>query len=105
MRPTTGAPATTTTLEVAPNPGFQDIPEILIAHVSPLTAAGTVQFTDSTTNTDLGSVPVIAGQAVLVTTALTAGTHTVTATFTPTSPAAFAPSTSSPVTVTVTRLF
>ena len=105
LDPTTGAPATTTTLEVAPNPGFQGIPEILIAHVSPLTAAGTVQFTDSTTNTDLGSVPVIAGQAVLVTTALTAGTHTVTATFTPTSPAAFAPSTSSPVTVTVTRLF
>lgn len=105
LDPTSGAPATTTTLEVAPNPGFQGIPEILIAHVSPITAAGTVQFTDGTTNTNLGSVPVIAGQAILVTTALTAGTHTVTATFTPTNPATFAPSTSSPATVTVTRLF
>jgi len=105
LDPTTGAPATTTTLEVAPNPGYQGIPEILIAHVSPSTAAGTVQFTDTTTNTNLGSVPVIAGQAILVTTALSAGTHTVTAAFTPTNPAAFAPSTSSAVTVTVTTLF
>jgi phospholipase C len=105
LDPTTGAPATTTTLQVAPNPGFQGVPEILIARVSPFTAAGTVQFTDTTTNTNLGSVPVIGGQALLVTTALTAGTHTVTAAFTPTKPAAFAPSTSSTVTVTVAKLF
>jgi phospholipase C len=103
LDPTTGAPATTTTLQVAPNPGFQGIPEFLVAQVSPFTAAGTVQFTDGTTN--LGSVPVIAGQAILVTTALTAGTHTVTAVFTPTKSAAFTPSISSPVTVTVTKLF
>ncbi|MGH7749209.1 MAG: alkaline phosphatase family protein, partial [Candidatus Dormibacteria bacterium] len=63
LDPITGIPTTTTTLQVAPNPGFQGIPEILLASVSPFNATGTVQFKDGATN--LGSpVPVTVGQAI-----------------------------------------
>ena len=62
----------------------------------PFNATGTVQFKDGTTV--LGApVPVTAGFAFLHTSALTTGTHTLTAVFTPTNPAAFGPSTSPPV--------
>ncbi|MBV8994182.1 MAG: Ig-like domain repeat protein, partial [Pseudonocardiales bacterium] len=102
LDPTTGLPATSTTLRVVPNPGFQGGPEVLIARVSPKDADGTVQFADGGNN--LGSpVRVAGGQAILVTRELTAGTHSLTAVFTPTDPAAFAPSMSSAVTVTVTQ--
>jgi len=67
--------------------------------VTPFNAAGTVQFTDGTTN--LGApVPVAGGVAVGPLTALSPGTHSITAVFTPTNPAKFQPSTSNIVTVT-----
>ena len=102
LDPTTGLPATSTTLRVVPNSGSQGVPRVLIARVSPNDADGTVQFTDD--GNDLGSpVRVAGGQAILVTRDLTSGTHSLTAVFSPTDPAAFAPSKSSTVTVTVTQ--
>ncbi|HZS21129.1 MAG TPA: Ig-like domain-containing protein [Pseudonocardiaceae bacterium] len=69
------------------------------AHVSPLTAAGTVQFKDGTTN--LGApVAVIAGTAIGPFTPLSPGPHSLTAMFIPTNPAKFASSTSNTVTFT-----
>ncbi|MGH3782264.1 MAG: alkaline phosphatase family protein [Pseudonocardiaceae bacterium] len=107
LDPTTGqvqATTTNTSLQVAPNPGFQGIPEILIANVSPFNAVGTVQFKDGTNN--LGApVPVGAGLAISTTSTLATGTHTLTAVFTPTNPAVFGPSTSPPATLTVNKLF
>ncbi|MGH3778215.1 MAG: Ig-like domain repeat protein [Pseudonocardiaceae bacterium] len=98
------AKATTTTLTAAPNPAFQGVPAALIARVAPFNAAGTVQFMDGTTA--LGApVPVTAGFAVLRTSALTKGTHTLTAVFSPTNPVAFGPSTSPPVPLAVRALF
>ncbi|MGH3702225.1 MAG: Ig-like domain-containing protein [Pseudonocardiaceae bacterium] len=95
---------TTTTVRVVPNRAFQGIPVIRLANVAPRGAAGTVQFTDATTA--LGAlVPVRGGQAFLITTTLTTGTHTISAVFTPTNPTALAPSTSSPVSLTVQPLF
>ena len=94
--------ATSITLTVAPNPAFQGIPAVRIAIVTPFTAAGTVQFIDGIT--PLGApVPVLAGVAFLITSALTTGTHTLTAVFTPTNQTAFGPSTSPPVPLTVQR--
>jgi len=73
------------------------------ATVAPHGAAGTVQFMDG--NTVLGApVSVTAGFALL-TTSLPRGTHSLTAVFTPTNPADVAPSTSSPVSLTVKPLF
>jgi hypothetical protein len=89
-------------LQVAPSPGYTFFPEFLIARVSPFNAAGTVQFIDGTTPLG-GPVPVFAGFALTVTT-LPKGTHSLTAVFTPTDPAAFAQSTSSPVPLTVNPL-
>ncbi len=98
------AKATTTTLTAAPNPAFQGAPAVLIARVAPFNAAGTVQFKDDTTT--LGApLPVTAGFAILKTSTLTKGTHTLTAVFTPTNPVAFGPSTSPPVPLTVRSLF
>ncbi|MDN4613739.1 HtaA domain-containing protein [Leifsonia sp. F6_8S_P_1B] len=70
----------------------------LSATVSPA-AAGTVTFLDGAAS--LGDVPVNGAFASLTTT-LAAGSHTITASFAPADPAAFAPSTSSAVTVEVT---
>ena len=62
------------------------------AAVTP-SAAGTVQFKDGTTS--LGSaVPVSGGAATYTTTTLAAGTHSITAVFTPNDSGAFAASTS-----------
>ena len=94
----TGAVATTTTLTGSPNPAF---PIILRATVTPPTAVGTVEFTDGTTA--LGApVPVFGGTAALFTPTLTPGTHSLTATFTPTDPTTFTPSSSAPMPVVVT---
>ena len=97
------ATATAITMQASPNPAFQGLLVVLTARVSPFTAAGTVQFRDGTTT--LGApVRVLAGQALLITSALTTGTHSLSAVFTPTNPTAFGPSTSPPVTVTVRKL-
>ncbi len=102
-----GAPVvatdTTTTLTVVPNniPIPQGVPVLLKATVVPDNAAGTVQFQDGTTA--LGApVPVTLGSSILITSAMTSGTHSLTAVFTPTNPAAFAPSTSSAESLTMT---
>ncbi|MGH3697737.1 MAG: Ig-like domain repeat protein [Pseudonocardiaceae bacterium] len=98
------AKPTTIRLTAAPIPAVQGISVVLIARVAPFNAAGTVQFKDGTTV--LGApVPVTAGFAFLNTSTLTTGTHTLTAVFTPTNPAAFGPSTSPPVPLTVRSLF
>ncbi|MGH3573313.1 MAG: hypothetical protein ACRDS0_38245 [Pseudonocardiaceae bacterium] len=66
------AVATSTMLTVASNPAFQGIPAVLIAHVAPFTATGTVQFKDGATA--LGApVRVRAGYAILTTSALGTG--------------------------------
>lgn len=73
----------------------------LTATVAPATA-GTVNFYDGTSATPLNSAPVAvaSGAATFAATGLTSGSHSFTATFTPTD-GGFAPSTSSPVTLTI----
>ncbi|MGH3787960.1 MAG: Ig-like domain-containing protein [Pseudonocardiaceae bacterium] len=94
----------TTTLTAAPNPALEGVAVVLIAHVTPFTAAGTIQFADGTTT--LGApVPVAAGFAFLTTSAPARGPHTLTAVFTPTDPVAFGPSTSPSRPLTVRPLF
>ncbi|MGH3886883.1 MAG: Ig-like domain-containing protein [Pseudonocardiaceae bacterium] len=97
------AKTTTTTLTVFPSfPVPQGVPVLLKATVVPDNAAGTIQFQDGTTA--LGApVPVVLGSAVLITPALTPGTHSLTAVFTPADPAAYAPSTSPAESLTVTE--
>ncbi|UOQ56430.1 HtaA domain-containing protein [Leucobacter allii] len=73
----------------------------LTATVAPSDAAGTVQF--AADGAALGKPrKVSAGVATLSTAALTVGARAITATFAPADPAAFAPSTSEAITVTVT---
>ncbi|MGH3549136.1 MAG: Ig-like domain repeat protein [Pseudonocardiaceae bacterium] len=101
--PTPAPKATTTTLDVIPNPGFLGIPEIFLVNVAPANANGTVQIKDGTTA--IGPpVPVFGGFALLID-PLPKGTHMLTAVFTPTNPAAFKPSTSKTVSLTVNSLF
>lgn len=90
--------ATSTTLQVNPNPGQQGTPTNLHAQVSPSTATGTVEFFDGSTS--LGTATVHDGDAILHTSALTTGAHTLTATFTPADSMAFGPS-SAATTLTV----
>jgi hypothetical protein len=72
---------------------------IFIARVSPGNAAGTVQFKDGATNIG-GPARVFGGFALGFTTRLTQGSHSLTAEFTPTNPAAYGPSSDSePLTV------
>jgi hypothetical protein len=72
---------------------------IPIAHVSPIKAAGTVQFKDGDNNLD-GPKRVIAGTVFGPLTSLQAGPHSVKAVFIPTNPNAFQPSTSNTANVT-----
>ncbi|MCU1658011.1 MAG: repeat-containing protein, partial [Pseudonocardiales bacterium] len=94
---------TTTTLTVTPSgPVGYGTSVTLGATVSPQ-SAGTVTFFDGTTA--LGSKPVSAGAASLTTIGLGGGTQSLTASFAPTAPTDFAPSTSAPATsLTVTAL-
>jgi hypothetical protein len=70
-------------------------PVTLTATVTPAAAAGTVQFKDGVNK--LGSpVAVSGGVARLTTSGLTAGTHSLSAAFSPTDANAFAPSSSTP---------
>jgi hypothetical protein len=73
------------------------------ATVAPGSAAGTVQFKDGTANLGF-PVPVSGGTATNVA-LLPVGSHSITAVFTPTSPAAFQPSTSNTVTFPFLFLF
>jgi hypothetical protein len=68
-------------------------PVTLTATLTPTSAVGSVQFKDGTTN--LGSpVALSSGSAQLVTSTLAAGTHALSAVFSPTDPGAFAASAS-----------
>jgi len=93
---------TSTTLTVSPaSPVAQGTLVTLTAAVTPAEASGTVQFKDGTTN--IGNpVTVTNGTASGTTSALAAGSHQLTAVFTPTDPAAFSPSTSPAVPLIVT---
>jgi Bacterial Ig-like domain (group 3) len=74
-----------------------------VAKVAPPQATGTVQFKDGTQNVGT-PVKVIFGFALQVT-KLAAGSHTLTAVFTPADPKAFQPSTSNPVTVAIKKRY
>lgn len=98
--PVVNPTATSTSLATTPAQAYVGQAVTLTATVSPSAAAGTVQFTDG--GTALGApVAVSNGQAQLQTTALTEGSHTLAAAFTPTDPTGYAASTSSNVTYTV----
>jgi hypothetical protein len=72
---------------------------IPIAQVTPADAAGTMQSQDGTTNLG-GPVPVVAGMAIGPIYVLHTGSHSLTATFTPTNSATAQPLTSNTVTFT-----
>jgi hypothetical protein len=92
---------TTTVLAVTPaGPVTVGTSVTVKATVSPAAAAGSVQFKDGAAS--LGApVAVAAGVASLSTTALAAGTHSLTAVFTPGDPTAFKASTSAVVSLVV----
>ena len=89
--------ATTTTLGANKSTANAGQNVKFTANVSPSGATGNVEFRDGTTL--LGTVPLSGGSALLQVSNLTAGTHTITATYT--GAAKYASSTSSPVTVTI----
>ncbi len=77
-------PATSTTLNSTPNPSVFGQTVTLTATVAPVVAdplrpTGTVTFRDGTTT--LGSVPLVNGSASIVTSALAAGAHSLTASY------------------------
>ncbi|MGH3776737.1 MAG: hypothetical protein ACRDRR_13575 [Pseudonocardiaceae bacterium] len=126
---TLAATSTTTALTVTPGGSFPEgLPVALIAIVTPPDAEGTVQFKDANigdpatvlkgtacsfgpnqettviegTPCPLGSNQEITAAAFTITSTLTAGSHSLTAEFTPANPSAFDPSASPPVPFTVT---
>ncbi|MGH3801522.1 MAG: Ig-like domain-containing protein [Pseudonocardiaceae bacterium] len=100
---TTAPTATSTALTASPaSPVAQGTRVTLTAAVTPAEAAGTVQFTDGTTN--IGAPVTVSNSTASGTTStLTVGDHQLTAVFTPTDPAAFSSSTSPAVSLTVTE--
>jgi hypothetical protein len=84
-----------------PSPVAQGTPVVLTATVSPPAAVGSVQFKDGAAN--IGpAVMVTNGTASGTTSTLVAGSHSLTAVFTPANPAAYAPSVSPVVVFAVT---
>jgi hypothetical protein len=73
------AAGTSVTLVASPNPGVYLDPETLTATVAPSAATGSVEFFDGATS--LGTSPVAAGSAQLVTSSLPVGPHSLTAVF------------------------
>lgn len=95
--------ATTTALTVSPvSPVAQSTRVTLTATITPATAVGTVQFKDLTTN--IGNPVTVSNQGTASgsTSRLAPGLHSLTAVFTPADPAAFGPSMSSALPLTVT---
>jgi hypothetical protein len=77
---------TSTVLTSSANPSFFGQPVTLTATVSANfsgfgTPVGSVDFVDTTTNTDLGSVALAGGKAMLTTSALNSGPQIITATY------------------------
>jgi Bacterial Ig-like domain (group 3) len=96
------AQSTTTALVVTPaSPKPVGTAVTLTATITPSGAAGSVQFKDGATNVG-AAVAVSGGTAHTTTSSLTAGTHSLTAVFTPTDSSAFSGSTSSAVSYTIT---
>ena len=99
-----GVTSTTTTIAATPPSSVQEGGTVtLTATVTPASATGTVQFTDSTagSTTPLGAaVPVSGGTASIVTTSLAPGSHTLRAAFT-TATTSFSNSQSGPLAYTV----
>lgn len=94
---------TTTVLTTSPvSQVAQGTRVTLTATITPATAVGTVQFKDLTTN--IGNPVTVSnvGTASGSTTMLASGLHSLAAVFTPADPAAFSPSTSSAIPLTVT---
>ena len=92
---------TTTTLGASPaSPQVAGTPLLLTASVNPATTSGTFAFFDGPTS--LGTAAAQAGTATKTIPNPTPGAHTFTATFTPTNPTAFGPSTSTPAAFTIT---
>jgi hypothetical protein len=91
--------ATATALTRSPNPSVFGGSVTLTATVTPAGATGAVQFFDGSTL--LGASNLSGGQAQLVTSSLTAGVHSLTASYSGT--ATHDPSTSSPVSQTVNK--
>ena len=97
------APVVTTATTLAASPVSPQAPGVAVAFtagVSGADAVGSVQFKDGASN--LGSpVSLTAGSAAITTSALTVGTHSITAVFTPTNAAAFTGSTSGVLAYTI----
>jgi hypothetical protein len=109
------AMATDTSIELTTCPGSPvpyGTPVILTAKVTPATATGTVQFTDMTasgtsagTSADLATVRISGdGTAAVFTETLKAGSHTLTAAFTPDDTTSFSKPTPAAVQLTVTGM-
>ena len=94
--------STTTTLLTTNETSVTEGDEVTFTATVAPAAAGTVEFKKGDTSLGTKEVEVETGVATLPTAALPAGTYSVTATFSPTDTDAFSPSTSDPVTVTVT---
>ena len=93
---------TTTALAMSPTTGTAVAPaaKTLTATVTGAGAAGNVEFFNGTTS--LGTSPVASGTATTALTAIAAGSYSYHAVFTPTSAAAFTPSTSGNLAFTAT---
>ncbi|MGH3965178.1 MAG: Ig-like domain-containing protein [Pseudonocardiaceae bacterium] len=88
-----GPTATSTTLATDPgSPVLEDTEVALTATVNPSAAAGTVQFRDG--NSNIGNAVTVNNGTATTTTTLGVGSHQLTAVFTPTNTALYAPSTS-----------
>ena len=99
------SPVATTTVLTATPSGTQQFGGSVTLHasVTPVAATGTVQF--EVGGSDIGSpAAVSAGTASLVTTALPAGTDSLTAVFTPTADNGYSGSTSTPVSYSITNV-
>ncbi|MFY1634949.1 Ig-like domain-containing protein [Solwaraspora sp. WMMB335] len=91
---------TTTSLAAQPTSAEAGQDVTLTATVTGEGAAGTVEFLDGSAS--LGSAALSSGAASKTVNTLAVGTHTLTARFQPADSAAFTPSTSAPVSVTIT---
>jgi hypothetical protein len=89
---------------MTPRRAVDGVPVIFLANVAPLAAVGAVQFIMDGTAALGAPVPVTTTGFALLINSLPEGTHTLTAAFTPTNPAAYAPSTSPPMSLTVSPL-
>jgi Bacterial Ig-like domain (group 3) len=88
-----GATATSTAVSTSlASPVAQNTPLTLTATITPAEAAGTVQFRDGGTN--IGDAVAVSNDTASQTTTLAAGSHQLSAVFTPADPALFSQSTS-----------